>query len=382
MQIIRTYSFRIKDSTSKKHLKRAAGSVNFVWNYLNHTSHRATRERKQWLSAYELDELMSGASKEIPELHSQTFQALSKEYVKARKQHNKNKLRWRSAKNGTLGWIPFKSSAVKLTEDSIKYRGKKYRFWNCREIPENAKLVTGSFNQDARDRWYVNLQFKIELEPVCEGEERLGIDLGLKTQLTCSDGSKYERENLTVTFEEKLAKAQRANKKKQVRAIHAKVKNKRKDWNHKTSTELSKRCKLIRVGNVSSGKLKKTKMAKSVSDAGWYQVKTMLKNKAITHGVDFEETNEAYSTVTCSQCMKITGPSGISGLKERIWVCSECGVEHDRDVNAARNILIFGLVGQPDAGCVPVPGRRKSSKVRGSKEGQQSPTPLGHQRPL
>lgn len=89
MQVIRTYSFRIKDSTSKKRLKDAAGSVNFVWNDLNHTSHRAIRERSQWWTAYDLDALLSDVSKVIPELHSQTFQALSKEYVKARKLHKK-----------------------------------------------------------------------------------------------------------------------------------------------------------------------------------------------------------------------------------------------------------------------------------------------------
>lgn len=93
------------------------------------------------------------------------------------------------------------------------------------------------------------------------------------------------------------------------------------------------------------------------------------------------EGRSTASTVTCSQCSKRTGPSGISGLKERVWVCSEYGVEHDRDVNAARNILIFSWVGRPDAGGLPMFGRPTAPKTCGRKEGQQSPTPLGHQRP-
>ncbi len=355
MQVVKTYSYRIKDSSCRNHLCRTAGSVNFVWNYLNATSCRAIRERGEWLSEFDLNNLTSGASKELPLLHSQTIQAISKEYVKARGQSNQAKLRWRSAKKKTLGWIPFKASGVKLEEDTIKYRGRVYRFWKSRDFPEGGRVVTGSFNQDAEGRWYVNLQFQMKIEePEPEGERRLGIDLGLKTQATCSDGEKLKRPNLTKEWEEKLAVAQRAGKKKRVRKIHAKIRNIRQDWNHKESTKLIESCSLIRVGNVSSSGLMKTRMAKSVADAGWFQFKTMLKYKAITHGVDFEETNEAFSTVTCSQCLERTGPSGIRNVGIREWICSSCRASHDRDVNAAKNILIFGLVGRPDAGRFPL----------------------------
>ncbi len=80
----------------------------------------------------------------------------------------------------------------------------------------------------------------------------------------------------------------------------------------------------------------------------------MLRYKAVTHGVDFAETNESYSTVTCSHCLERTGPRGLEGLEVRDWECGNCGKQHDRDVNGAKNILIFGLVGQPDAGCFPL----------------------------
>lgn len=343
MQVIRTYSYRIKDSTSRKHLCKAAGSVNFVWNFINDLSYRSITERSHFLSAYDLQKYLTGSSKEIPELHSQTFQAIATKYVKARKQFKKIKLRWRSAKKRTLGWIPFKASGIQLDDDRVTYRGQTYRFWLSRPVPQNARLVTGSFNQDAQDRWYLNLQFRFEIEqPIPTGEDRLGMDLGLKTQVTCSDGTKFERECLTKDHETKLAVAQRANKKKQVCRIHAKIRNKRKDWNHKVSSELTRRCEVIRVGSVSSKGWMKTNLAKSVADAGWFQLKEILKNKAIMHGIDFEETNEAYSTVSCSQCLERTGPSGRGDLRVREWECSSCGTSHDRDVNAARNILSFG----------------------------------------
>ena len=98
----------------------------------------------------------------------------------------------------------------------------------------------------------------------------------------------------------------------------------------------------IFVGDVASSKLVKTKMAKSTLDAGWSMLKTMLAYKATQAGIVFEVVNEAYSTQACSQCGSVEGPKGLSGLGIRRWTCS-CGTEHDRDVNAARNIAARGL---------------------------------------
>jgi IS605 OrfB family transposase len=186
---------------------------------------------------------------------------------------------------------------------------------------------------------------------VCEIPEKsapetgkiLGIDLGLKTQLTCSDGSKIERENLTKKYEEKLAKAQRAKKKKLETNLHAKIKNVRKDWSHKVTTNLIKENDKIFVGNVSSSQLIKAGLGKSINDSGWGMIKAMLEYKAISLGKDFRVTDEKFSTLTCSGCSARSGPSGLSGLIVRNWECLNCGSLHDRDVNAAINILNFGL---------------------------------------
>jgi putative transposase len=140
---------------------------------------------------------------------------------------------------------------------------------------------------------------------------------------------------------DKLAKAQRAKKKKLTRSLHAKIKNQRKDYLHKVTTALTRDHTLIFVGDVSSVKLKRTKMAASVTDASWYNFKTMLAYKAIRLGVVYKEINEKFSTVTCSSCLQRTGPSGLSALGVREWTCT-CGAHHDRDVNAAKNILRFG----------------------------------------
>ena len=100
----------------------------------------------------------------------------------------------------------------------------------------------------------------------------------------------------------------------------------------------------IFVGDVASAKLVKTNMAKSTLDAGWAMLKTMLEYKSHQAGVVFEVVGESYSTQTCSCCGVIpaSSPKGRAGLGIREWVCSECGAAHDRDMNAAKNILAAG----------------------------------------
>ncbi|WP_028303823.1 RNA-guided endonuclease InsQ/TnpB family protein, partial [Oceanospirillum maris] len=123
-----------------------------------------------------------------------------------------------------------------------------------------------------------------------------------------------------------------------------KIANRRKDALHKFSRSLVNRSGEIYVGNVKSSSLAKTKMAKSVLDTGWAMLKTMLDYKCAHAGIVFKEVNESYTTQACSccGCISVSSPKGRSGLRIREWTCSECGVTHDRDINAARNILAVG----------------------------------------
>jgi len=100
----------------------------------------------------------------------------------------------------------------------------------------------------------------------------------------------------------------------------------------------------IFVGNVNAKAMVKTSMAKSVLDAAWTTFRTQLKYKAIGQCVVFAEVNEAFSTQTCSSCGTLpdSRPKGIAGLRIRAWTCSACESVHDRDTNAARNILRSG----------------------------------------
>ena len=337
----KTLKVRVRDRHCAL-LNSMAKSVNFAWNYVNELSQRSIKERGVFLSAYDIQKYTNGAGKDLG-LHSQTVQRVAVEYVTRRKQFKKARLNWRRSGGvrRSLGWIPVNTGAAQWKNGQVYHNGHYFKVWDSYGLSQY-KFRSASFNEDARGRWYFNVVVDVEVEPT-KGQDRIGIDLGLTDTATCSDGTKLEAGRFYRGLEEKLAIAQRARNKTQVKTIHAKIANRRKDALHKFSRTLVNRCGEIYVGNVSSLKLVKTKMAKSVLDAGWGQLKTLLDYKCAHAGIVFKEVNEAYTTQTCSNCGTLpeSRPKGIAGLGIREWTC-ECGVTHDRDVNAAKNILAVG----------------------------------------
>jgi len=342
MKATKTLKVRIKDKHAKV-LNDMARSVNFVWNYCNELSHRSIREHGDFLSAFDIHPYTKGAGKELG-LHSQTLQCVAGEYVTRRKQFKKAKLNWR--KSGgvrrSLGWIPFNTGAAKWKNGQVFHNGHYFKVWDSYGLSKY-DLRAGNFSEDARGRWYFNVVVEVETEQR-KGVSTVGIDLGCKEAATDSNGDGVKGREYRK-LEQKLGIAQRAKNKKQVKTIHAKIRNRRQDSLHKYSRKLVDNNAAIFVGNVNSLGLAKTKMAKSVLDAGWGTLKTMLEYKCDHAGIVYEEVNEAYTTQTCSCCGKIgsSSPKGRAGLRIREWTCSDCGATHDRDINAAQNILAVGL---------------------------------------
>ena len=350
---MKTLKLRIKDKHGKA-LNQLAIDVNLVWNYVNDLCFKHLQRTGKFMSAFDVAKYTAGSSKAGLNLHSQTIQAATEELITRRKQFKKAKLRWRvanpkSAKK-SLGWIPFKASAIKVEQGQIKYGKQWFGLWDSYNLSRYT-IKTGSFVQDSRGRWYACLVVDTPKPIQATGKTSIGIDLGLKDLATCSNGVKIANPKYYKKYQQQLAIAQRANKKRQVKAIHARIKNSRQDHLHKVSSALVKHHAAIFVGNLSAKKLVKTKMAKSVLDTGFAALKTMLRYKCENAGVWFGEVNESYTTVTCSHCNGNTGPSGLGGLGIREWECMDCGTVHDRDINAATNILRLGR--QTLAGGIP-----------------------------
>lgn len=340
MQVSKTLKVRVKDRHVAL-LCAMAAETNHVWNFCNELSDRMIRERGHWMSGFDFSPYTVGASKEFEHIGSTTIQEISEEFAKKRRAAKRRKLRWRKSfgSKRSLGWVPFKARGAKWKNGQVFFAGHYFKVWDSYGLA-NYKFRSGCFTEDARGRWYFCVCVGVEIQPTT-GQDRIGIDLGLKTTATCSDGTELHGRHYRE-LEKKLAIAQRARKKKRVQAIHAQIKNRRSDALHKFSTSLVNRCGEIYVGNVSSSKLVKTKMAKSVLDAGWSSLKVMLKYKSEYACITYKEVNEAYSTRACSECGALSGPSGLKDLGIRDWNCVDCGTQHNRDVNSAINILNLG----------------------------------------
>jgi transposase len=212
----------------------------------------------------------------------------------------------------------------------VTYLGKRFYLWGLKRRPIPATVKGGAFVEDALGRWYVCLTVEVERKPATN-DKAIGIDLGLKSLATLSDGRKIEAPQIYRRYEQQLATLQRAGKRRHAKRLHAKIKACRADFLHKISTELAGQNAIIAVGNVNARAL----ASKSVLDAGWSSFRKMLAYKA----KDYREVDERFTTQDCSACGARCGPKGQKGLGIRQWQCSSCGISHDRDVNAALNIL-------------------------------------------
>jgi putative transposase len=348
--VLLTYRYRIKDGTTAKHLAAMARSVNYIWNYCGEIQNASRRHNKRWPSAFDLIKLTTGSSAMFG-VHSDTVQAVCKQFVSSRNLHRRRP-KWRGKKS--LGWVPFAAArAIKIDEDTAIYLKRRYRFWNNRPV-DLAAIHCGCFAADASGRWYLNLHIEVAERDAGSANET-GIDLGLATLATCSNGQKIQALQHYRRAQQKLPIAQRARNKRRVTAIHRKIANARKHHLHQQSTRLAEHNRLIVVGNVNAKALTRTRMAKSVLDASWSAFRAMLRYKlAMRRGV-YVEVDERWTSQTCSSCGVIpaSSPKGMGALGMRHWVCSGCGASHDRDVNAAINILRVGRERSPLVAEIP-----------------------------
>ncbi|MCS5478695.1 transposase [Corynebacterium sp. YIM 101645] len=221
-----------------------------------------------------------------------------------------------------------------------------------RELPSDPSSVT--VIKDSAGRYFASFVVQVDAQPLPPVASEVGIDLGLTTFAVMSDGTTIESPRFLRQAERRLRKAQqalsrkekgsknRAKARRKVARLHAQVADTRRDWAHKHTTRIIRENQAIFVEDLCVQGLGRTRLAKSVHDAGWGQFVTMLEEKAHRYGRAFGKVNRWFpSTRMCSQC-------GVVGekmpLHVREWTCG-CGAVHDRDVNAAINILTAGRAG-------------------------------------
>ena len=219
-----------------------------------------------------------------------------------------------------------------------------------RDLPSEPSSVT--VIKDAAGRYFASFVVQAAGDPLPESGVETGIDLGLTHFAVLSDGRKAASPRFLRRAERRLRKAQRNLSRKapgssnrgkarvRVARVHARVADARRDWLHKESTRIIRDSQAVYVEDLCVAGLGRTRLAKSVHDAGWSAFVHMLEYKAARHGRTFARTGRFEPTSqVCSACGTKDGPKPLS---VRTWTCTACGTVHDRDLNAARNILALG----------------------------------------
>ncbi|MCP3755517.1 transposase [Streptomyces sp. TBY4] len=295
--------------------------------------------------------------------------------------------------------------SIRLTANAFVVRGNgtlylakigNVRIRWSRALPAPATSL--SVVMDACGRYFASFVVETGQEILPKGETEVGLDLGLTTFAVLSDGTKISSPRFLRRAEKKLKRLQREVSRKvkgsrnrakariKLARQHARVADQRKDWHHKASTQIIRDNQAVYVEDLAVSALGRTKLAKSIHDAGWAQFVGMLEYKAVRHGRYFGKIGRFEPTSqVCSACGVKDGPKP---LHVRLWTCQGCGTVHDRDENAAKNTLAAGRADRLNASqsaektrtAVPAP-RDEAGSLPGDRPaaaGSPGPPARGH----
>ena len=248
---------------------------------------------------------------------------------------------------------PSGSTNIEIKDNKIRLPKLSWiKFTKSKEVEGKINNVTVSKSRSGK--YYISINVRQVLKTVVNNNQgKLGLDLGIKDFLTTSEGEFISNPRHLSKYEDKLTKLQKklARKeegsnnwhklKKKIAKVHEKIKNIRKDFLHKLSTRLTKENQLLVIEDLNvKGMLKNSKLAKHISDCAWNMFTTMLEYKGKWYDCIIHKVDRFFaSSQTCSECGK-KDPK-VKDLSVRTWTC-ECGVTHDRDINASKSLLKQG----------------------------------------
>lgn len=360
----RAYKYRFCPSPVQAELlNRTFGSVRWVYNRgLAERSRAWTQEQRRvsfadtcrMLTAWKADPETAWLYEVSNVALQQSLQHLQQAYVNfwgKRAKYPKFKSKHKSKASATFTTSGFRYKDGQLT--LAKMADPLDIIWS-RPLPEGAEPSTVTVSRDAAGRWHISLLVETAVRALPPAGAGVGIDAGITSLLTLSTGEKVTNPKQERRDRARLAKAQRRLAKKQkgsanrakaklkVARVHARIADRRRDHLHKLSTRIIRENQTVVIEDLNvRNMVRNHHLARAISDCGWGELRRQLEYKADWYGRTVIAIDRFYpSSKTCSACGAIAAKMP---LNIREWRCASCGAHHDRDVNAARNILAEGL---------------------------------------
>lgn len=362
--MLKAYKYRIYPNKKQEIiLSKTFGCSRFVYNsILSYKKEMYEKENKR-LSKIELNNYCNRVLKEENEFLKEVdkfaltnsiynldnaYKKFFKEksgYPKFKSKHNSRQSYTTNYTNNNIE-VNFDNNRIKLPK--LKQVKTKVH----RKI--NGKIKQATISKKA-NKYYVSILVDTDIEPLPSNNNKIGIDLGIKDIVITSDGKKYENPKTIQKYENKLIKLQRrfSRKKKgsrnynkiknEIAKVHDKIAGIRKDFIHKITYEIVSENQVIISEDLGvKDMMKNHSLAKNIADVSWYEITRQLEYKSAWNNRKYIKIDKYYpSTQTCNNCgYKNTDTKNLSIRK---WQCHNCNTLHDRDINAAKNILNEGL---------------------------------------
>lgn len=362
MEVKRAYKFRFYPTPEQElNLAKTFGCARFAYNYMLRQRTDAWSQRQEKVGYHETSAMLTALKKQ-PEFS--WLNEVSSVPVQQSLRHLQTAFGNFFARRNKYPTFKKKDGAqsAEYTTSAFRWDGKELKIAKAgalnirfsRTIPKAAVVTTVTVSKDAAGRYFVSMLCTDQVQPKAPVAAKVGIDLGLTHFAILSTGKKISAPKTFRKNENKLAKLQRSLAKKQkgsanrkkaklkVARLHAKIADTRKDFLHKLSTRLVNENQVIAIETLAVSNMQKNHcLAKSISDASWSEFVRQLEYKSLWYGRELVGIDRWYpSSKRCSDCGHIVKAMP---LNVREWTCPECGSIHDRDINAARNVLAAGL---------------------------------------
>jgi putative transposase len=380
MEQKRAYKYRFYPTAEQKHiLAQTFGCVRFVYNWALRQKTDAFYQQNKRLYYKDLSEALTLRKQQdaycwLSEVSSVPLQQALRHLEKAFLNFFEGRAEYptfkkkRQRQSATYTSNAFKWDGTSLT--LAKMNAPLDIRWS-RPLPDGAAPSSVTVTKDCADRYFVSFLVEEDIKQLEPVEQSVGADLGLKEFVILSTGEAVGNPKFFHKDEKKLAKAQRrhamkkkgsknrSKARKKVARIHARIADRRRDFLHQLSTRLIRENQTICVESLQVKNMVKNHcLAKAISDVGWSEFVSLLSYKAAWYGRNLVKIDKWYpSSKRCFDCGHLLDSLT---LDVRVWTCPACGVVHDRDINAAKNIHAVGLTVFEACGEAVRPGRAKA----------------------